>query len=171
MKNIPTTAPTSPPKRTVDALYTRYGRIIYARCFRILREREAAEDATQETFLRVCRHIERAPDDREVLRWIFRIATNYCLNEIRNQKRRPILSAEVLDVRWSTHADPIDRDLIRRLMQRSSKTRRNIAWLHFVDGLTQEEIADVMSLSRKTVGTHLKVFRKNCEKFVARSTP
>ncbi|MFI5376709.1 MAG: sigma factor, partial [Candidatus Rokuibacteriota bacterium] len=49
----------------------------------------SAEDATQETFVRVRRHLEKAPDAHEALLWIYRIATNYCLNELRDRKGRP----------------------------------------------------------------------------------
>jgi len=71
------------------ALYREYGPVIYWRCAKLLRDEVAAEDATQETFLRVCRHLDAAPDTDEALRWIWRIATNYCLSEVRNRQRRP----------------------------------------------------------------------------------
>ena len=74
----------------LTALYRSYGPAIYWRCLRLLRDRAAAEDATQETFMRVLRHLDRAPDADEAIRWIWRIATNYCLNELRNSKRRAI---------------------------------------------------------------------------------
>src|SRR5262249_2483041 len=69
-------------------LYRAYGPTIYARCRRLLGDDAAAEDATQETFMRVQRHLEKAPDSREALAWIYRIATNYCLNELRDSKVR-----------------------------------------------------------------------------------
>jgi RNA polymerase sigma-70 factor (ECF subfamily) len=61
--------------------------VIYARCCRLLGDRAVAENATQETFMRVHKHLDKAPDGREALAWIYRIATNYCLNEIRDRKR------------------------------------------------------------------------------------
>src|SRR5450432_857531 len=73
----------------LTALYRMYGPVIYARCVRLLGDRAAAEDAMQETFVRVQRHLEKAPDAEEALRWVYRIATNYCLNEIRDRKLRP----------------------------------------------------------------------------------
>ena len=47
----------------VGVLYARFGPTIYARCRRMLKERAAAEDATQEVFLKVLRHIDAAPDE------------------------------------------------------------------------------------------------------------
>jgi len=58
-------------------LYRTYGPAIYARCRLLLADPSAAEDATQETFLRVHRHLDRVPSAREGLYWIYRVATNY----------------------------------------------------------------------------------------------
>jgi RNA polymerase sigma-70 factor (ECF subfamily) len=61
------------------ALYREYGPVIYWRCAKLLRDEVAAEDATQETFLRVCRHLDAAPDTDEAQRWIWRIAHSLAL--------------------------------------------------------------------------------------------
>src|SRR5450432_413657 len=73
----------------LTTLYRMYGPLIYARCARLLGDRAAAEDAIQETFMRVQRHLDKAPNSNEALTWVYRIATNYCLNEIRDRKLRP----------------------------------------------------------------------------------
>src|SRR5215813_6025428 len=96
----------------LTALYRAYGPVIYARCRRLLGDGGAAEDATQETFMRVYRHLDKA-DSREALGWIYRIATNYCLNEIRNRKRRP-----ALDDRSSSIPEAQGDDLERMLADR-----------------------------------------------------
>ena len=51
----------------------------------ILRDTAQAEDATQETYLRVQRHLAEVEGVDDVGAWILRIATNYCLNELRNR--------------------------------------------------------------------------------------
>lgn len=79
------------PDDPLTSLYRRYGPFLHARCMRMLGDRAAAEDATQETLLRVHRHLHRAPDDREALAWIYRIATNDRLDEIRNRKLRTVM--------------------------------------------------------------------------------
>ncbi len=161
----------------VADLYKRYGGVIYSRCLRILGEGAAAEDAAQETFIRVFRHIQKAPSDNQALAWIFRIATNYCLNQLRNQSRRKEVSSDQAD-NYCIASDAgesglekalSDRDLARRVIVRAGKKRRNIAWLHFVDGLTQEEIADVLGISRRTVGSHIQRFSVDARKFIERS--
>ena len=83
-------------------LYRRYGPAIYARCRTMLSDESAAEDATQETFLRVQRHLDRVPSAREALYWIYRVATNYCLNELRSRRGRALPHAELADLPETT---------------------------------------------------------------------
>jgi RNA polymerase sigma-70 factor (ECF subfamily) len=70
-------------------LYKTYGPAISIRCRSILSDEAEAHDATQETFVRVYRHLSEVPSDREALYWIYRVATNFCLNELRNRRGRP----------------------------------------------------------------------------------
>ncbi|HEU0032903.1 MAG TPA: sigma-70 family RNA polymerase sigma factor [Kofleriaceae bacterium] len=152
----------------LTALYRAYGPVIYARCRRLLGDGGAAEDATQETFMRVHRHLDKA-ESREALAWIYRIATNYCLNEIRNRKRRPELRDEAPDLLGSDlEAVLADRDLAARIVERAPEKLRVVAWLHHVDGLDQGEVARVLDISRRTVVNRLAEFTDNARKFVQR---
>src|ERR1051325_10986739 len=160
----------------LTALYRRYGPFIYARCVRLLDDRAAAEDATQETFMRVHRHLQRAPDPNEALAWIYRIATNYCLNEIRNRKLRPQPASGGPDAfdglepcGDSLETVLANRDAVARLVRRSSEKLRAPAWLHYVDGFDQGEVARVLGISRRSVVNRLSEFVDNARKFLARS--
>jgi RNA polymerase sigma-70 factor (ECF subfamily) len=141
-------------------LYRAYGGAVYARCRRLLGDAQAAEDAAQETFLRVHRHLARAPDARQALRWIYRIATNYCLNELRNRRHRPH------PVERLPEPDPLpdgvdrlaDRDLVRHIVEQVPEKLRAVAFLHHVDGLEQAEVAAVLGISRRTVVNRLAEF-------------
>jgi RNA polymerase sigma-70 factor (ECF subfamily) len=148
-------------------LYRRYGPTIYARCRRILRDDAAAEDATQETFLRVLRHIEKAPDDREALTWIYRIATNQCLNMARNARRWPRGDEEPPPAP-SLENSLADRDLVARLLRRAPRKLAAVAWLHHVDGLAQGEVAAVLGISRRTVVNRLSDFVRSMRRLAAR---
>lgn len=118
--------------------------------------------------MRVLRHLDRAPPADEAIRWIWRIATNYCLNELRNSKHRPTPVAEIPDT-GTVGVDPGDRDLVVQLIARAPEDQRAIAWLHHVDGLDQGEVARVMDVSRRTVVNKLAAFAANSRKFAARA--
>jgi RNA polymerase sigma-70 factor (ECF subfamily) len=156
----------------LTALYRTYGPCIYARCLRILRDAAAAEDATQETFVRVHRHLDKAPDSDQALRWIYRIATNYCLNELRRRKSMPE-PREVLP-EHATHVASVeqllaDRDLVARMIARAPEKVRVVVWLHHVDGLDQGEVAEVLGVSRRTVVNRLADFAALAERLVRKT--
>src|SRR5690242_4964069 len=72
----------------VAELYREFGPAVYRRCYGLLRDREAAQDATQEVFRKLLRDEARLARRDDVLPWIWRVATNHCLNQRRNARRR-----------------------------------------------------------------------------------
>ena len=120
--------------------------------------------------MRVHRHLSKAPSSSEALAWIYRIATNLCLNEIRDRKHRPALYDFAPDPA-SDHLETSlsERDLAARLVRRSPEKLRAVAWLRHVDGLDQGEVARVLGISRRTVVNRLAEFAENARKFVERS--
>jgi RNA polymerase sigma-70 factor (ECF subfamily) len=150
-------------------LYRVYGATVYARCRRILGEGQEAEDATQETFLRIHRHLHKAPDTHQVLAWIYRIATNYCLNELRSRRSRPKADGELHD-RASRDA-PLDhvlanRQLALRVLHEVPEKLRVPAWLHFVDGVAQTDVATILGISRRTVVNRLAQFETEARRIL-----
>jgi RNA polymerase sigma-70 factor, ECF subfamily len=159
------------PERLTE-LYRSYGPAIYARCRLLLMDEGAAEDATQETFLRVWRNLDRVPDARQALYWIYRVATNYCLNEIRDRRSRDIPSDELPEVAepsLAAEARIVDRDLARHLIDHAQAELRVVAWLYHVDGFEQDEVAQVVGISRRTVVNRLADFRAGAHRFLERS--
>lgn len=150
---------TSPDPRGAE-LYRKFGPLIYARCRRLLRDPAAAEDATQEVFLRALRHLDDAPDDRAALKWLYRISTNHCLNVIRDSGRRPVdLGVELPDL-GGEHAEHAfeDRDLALKLVTHAPEKLRAPALLHWVDGIDQGRVAEILEVTRRTVINRLAAF-------------
>jgi RNA polymerase sigma-70 factor (ECF subfamily) len=159
------------PERLTD-LYRQYGPAIYARCRTLLSDESAAEDATQETFMRVCRHLDKVPTAREALFWIYRVATNYCLNELRDRRGQAEPTQdlpELVEEIGATESRLGNRDLVSRLIGRARGKDRMVAWLYHVDGFDQQEIAVILGLSRRTVASRLALFLSNARKFIRRS--
>jgi RNA polymerase sigma factor (sigma-70 family) len=76
---------------TVDfrELFDRHRRELHVHCYRMLASFEEADDAVQETFLRAWRHQESFEPGTNPRAWLYRIATNTCLDTIRRNARRP----------------------------------------------------------------------------------
>jgi RNA polymerase sigma-70 factor (ECF subfamily) len=155
-------------------LYRAHGGAVYARCRRILGDGPAAEDATQETFLRVHRHLAKAPDAAEALAWIYRIATNYCLNEIRNRRTRPEPVGELTErMGGELRLEQVlaDRQRALLVMSQLPEKLRAVAWLHHVDGMDQGEVARVLGVSRRTVVYRLADFQERAQRILDRVVP
>jgi RNA polymerase sigma-70 factor, ECF subfamily len=144
----------------ISDLYRRFGSLIYRRCLKLLCDSELAKDAAQEVFVRAMRHADKLMiSDRECLPWLYRVTTNYCLNVLRDQARAEQLPLSVL--RNHVRDNGIEkrftaREEILALMSGFDDVSARIALFAHLDRMTQEEIADVMGLSRRTVGKRLK---------------
>lgn len=72
------------------ALVDRFKGQVYGLCYRMLGNREDAEDASQETFLRVLRNLAKWDRERDFEPWLFAIAGNRCRTALATRKRRPV---------------------------------------------------------------------------------
>lgn len=157
-----------PAEHDLQALYERYGHVILHRCRRILGNEEDAMDAVQETFARVIKHHDSFRADASPLTWMYRISTNYCLNQLRNRDAR----ADKRD-QHRTHIGGIAGHLpgaedwelhetVRQLLaDTDDETRRIVVHLYF-DDMTKVEVAELVGLSVPTV-------RKRLDDFISRS--
>jgi RNA polymerase sigma-70 factor (ECF subfamily) len=156
-------------------LYRRHGPAIYARCRRLLGDDAAAEDATQETFLRVYKNLEKAPDDAAAKLWVYRIATNHCLDLLRSRakwgKGPEPDNVAPLSAGRSVEDLMADRDLAQRIIMHSPAKVRAAAFLHYLDGLDQGEVAKMLGVSRRTVGSWLAQFLLRARAFVNEEQP
>ena len=149
----------------VELLYQKYGPMVLRRCRRLLRDEDRALDAMQDVFVRVLQRQDRlkATYPSSLL---YRIATNVCLNRIRDQ-RLDLPGDEVL-MHIAGREDPeprLDaRAMLNRLFARHRDSTRTIAVLHFVDGLTLAEVAQEVGMSVSGVRKRLRGLRESLKK-------
>ncbi len=155
----------------VTDLYRRWGAAIFHRCLKLLGNEANAQDATQEVFLRLIRQADRLVPGDGYLGWIYRVATNHCLNRIRDDKRLALFDSDSLPVSGTdgVAASLPDRDLSVRILRRFDEETQTIAVLSLCDGLSREEVADALGISRKTVGRKLERFLNDARKFLSRA--
>jgi RNA polymerase sigma-70 factor (ECF subfamily) len=147
----------------VEQLYVRYAPMVLRRCRQLLRDEESAVDAMQEVFARVL--ARRATlHGRYPSSLLYHIATNLCLNVIRNQASRRTDANEEALTRIACADEQETRTLagviLDRLFRHEPPSTRTMAVLHFVDGLTLGEVADACGLSVSGVRKRLREFRR-----------
>lgn len=143
----------------VEDCYRRYGPMVLRRCRRILRDEERAVDAMHDTFVRLLRNERRLTGDSPSS-LLYRIATNVCLNQLRTQGRRPETPDDELLARIAELDDAEGQSLagrvLDRIFERELTSTRTIAVLHFIDGMTLEEVAREVGLSVSGVRKRLR---------------
>ena len=154
----------------VEALAERYWPMVMRRCRQLLRDEDEALDVSQDVFVQLLRHRERL-DPQYPSSLLYRIATNLCLNRIRNSKRRPQTGEEEMLDRIASLEDHGARaeasSVLDRLFGRHPESSRVIAVLHYLDGLTLQEVADEVGLSVSGVRKRLRGLRATLDQMEA----
>jgi RNA polymerase sigma-70 factor (ECF subfamily) len=156
-------------------LYKRYGPMVYGRCRYLLRDDEGARDATQEVFVKVMRSLDGFREESAMSTWIVRIATNHCLNLIASQRakwrERFKQYVEHMDEGGLLQgADPEKARLVQELLGRLDPETQQVAVHYFVDEMTQEEIAKILSRSLPTIRKRIAKFKRVAEKELSDGT-
>lgn len=146
----------------VDELYRQYGPMVIRRCRQLLRDEDQALDAAQDVFVRLLERRDRLRDDYPSS-LLYRMATNLCLNRIRDAKRRQTTADQDLLERIADLDDAGGRiearSMLARLFGRQQESTRTMAVLHYVDRMTLEEVAGEVGMSVSGVRKRLRGLR------------
>jgi RNA polymerase sigma-70 factor (ECF subfamily) len=146
-------------RRRVADLYRELGPAVYRRCNRLLKDPDGAADATQEVFLRLVRHLDRVAGRTDLQPWLFRVATNHCLNLLRGQRTRGEEPLGPVDEPSTSPNGAVLADrLLRRLVDRFDAATQAVVLGVLVEGLDAEEMAQRLGVSRRTVARKLDRF-------------
>ena len=154
----------------LEQLYDRYSAVVYRVALRMLKNRELAEDVVQEVFWRVWRRSESFANDRgRVTQWLFGIAHNLCIDELRRMRSRPTpiyedvehpviqqLIDEQTDVPAMAWTAEQRRVIIEAMSELPEAQRQAIALAYF-GGLSHQEIATKLSRPLGTIKTRVRL--------------
>ena len=152
------------PAAGVAALYDRYGRLIFSLALRIVQDHGAAEEITQDVFLRCWRSIDRYHAQQGSLAaWLLAITHHRAIDELRSRRGKD-LRREISDEAIHPLAAPdtgYDAALLRGEVQEAlhllPPAQRDVIELIFWGGLTRREVADRLQLPLGTVYTCLQL--------------
>ena len=141
-------------------LYERTFPRVYAYVASLLRDRAAAEDVTAQAFERAYRKRgSYRPARGSMDAWVFGIARNAALDELRKRKRRATLEGDPEDTASAAPEDQADmalrREAVRTALASLDGPERDLIALKFAGGLSNGEIARVLRMSESNVGTRL----------------
>ena len=152
--------PAATPSEGFAELYERTFPRVYAYVASLLRDRSAAEDVTAQAFERAYRKRRSYRAGRGSMdAWVFGIARNAALDELRKRKRHAKLEGDPEDLSAPTPEDQADmalrRETVRSALASLTGQERDLIALKFAGGLSNGEIALVLRMSESNVGTRL----------------
>ena len=151
--------PGEDPQEMVADLFERYHAAIFAYLYRLLGDRESANDLTQETFVKVYETRNRLPGVDNRRAWVYRIATNLAINANKRGLRFRWLSWQQGD---ALEANPLDsarhsetRLAVEQALAALPADYRAPLLLYSHDGWSVEEVAAALGISKGAVKTRL----------------
>jgi len=158
-----------PPTETeISELYERYAHVVFHRARNILGSDELAQDAVQETFARVIVHWDQFRGESSALTWMYRISTNWSLNQLRNRKgRQQKLDTRTHDVVGegvSWQKPRLEAEMVRSLLADCDEQTRAIVIHLYFDDMTREQTAKLVGLSVPTLRKRLRHFLKRANR-------
>lgn len=149
----------------VEQLYARYAHALFRRCKQLVASEADAHELVQETFLQFWRGRERFRGDSSPFTFLYRIATNLSIDKLRRRTTAGS-QVELLETEMASGQPRQDARLtamseLAWLTLGLDDETLTIAVMLHVDGLTQEEIAASLGLSRRTIGKRVHKFEEH----------
>jgi RNA polymerase sigma-70 factor (ECF subfamily) len=141
--------------RRVEELYTAHVRLVRSVCRSLLRDRNEAEDAVQQTFLSAQRALMNGSSPREPAAWLATIARNECLARVRERMREPLpVDAEPTEFGVDAHTAAASRyevATLREALADLPRAQREAIILREMRGLSYDEVARTLSVTTGAV--------------------
>lgn len=158
-----------------ETLVEQYQHRVYGICLRMLANEQDAQDAAQETFVKVYKNIRTFKQEAQFSTWLYRIAVNTCLDMLR--KRRIVQSLDAM-VEEGFDA-PSNEESVEAVLERSvdaaqlseaiaklPEDQRTVIVLRDVQGLSYEEVAQSVEANLNTVKSRISRGRRALRKLL-----
>jgi len=140
---------------------------VFNLCYRMLDNREEAEDAAQETFLKAYRALNRYDSSRKFINWILAIASNHCIDRIRRRRLQlfsfdevvPMEDQHVLQPEVAVYQNEFQQAVQELIAELDHKDRAAVVLRYWYD-MSYDEIADSLDLTVSAVKSRLHRARK-----------
>jgi RNA polymerase sigma factor RpoE len=166
-----------------DELVRRYQERIYATVYHMTANHEDANDLAQEAFIKAFQALRSFKGGSSFYTWIYRIAVNKTINFLKQRRNRAQMSLDDLDFNAEHDPDLVAlisdktprrevglaelQEKLNAAMQKLSEPHRLAVTLHDVQGLSHEEIAEIMDCNIGTVRSRLFYARQQLQAYLS----
>jgi RNA polymerase sigma-70 factor (ECF subfamily) len=136
-------------------LNKKMGGRVFGFCCRLLNDRQRAEDLTQETWMKVIEKSSTYSPHGSAVSWIFTIARNLCLNELRDFNKEILQDSDLTERELNENNDSVEETLsrhqdhvrLKKAIDQLPEKQRIVLTIHLVEELSDSEIAKQLNLS------------------------
>jgi len=162
---------------TFERIMTQCERRVLRIALRLLNNPQDAQDAAQEVFLRLYKHLDRLDETRGYEPWLFRVTVNVCRDIARSRRRTigledvaelPLDPASPLPDAYQDLARAQQREVVRRGLSCLGEKERAAIVLRDVEGLSTREVAGILGTSEATVRSQICTARLKLRDFAGR---
>ena len=149
-----------------EEILTRYRDRVYRICYRMAGNTEDAEDWAQECFVRAYRELKRYNPSMPFRPWLFRVASNACINLAKTRSRRRDrmdLGIDHLSIPAGSASDPVhttlaveDTQAIRAALETLPLPMRQAVVLRLLEGLSFRELGEILNVPTQTAATRVR---------------
>ncbi len=148
--------PNQKPIPAMNKLVAKYGDPLLRMCFLYLKDIHLAEDAVQDTFIKVYKGYTNFKGDCEEKTWVMRIAINVCKNYLRSSWRKHIDEAAVLEnISVSNSIEALQDDALLLEIMRLSPKYKEVILLFYYQDMKIREIAEILTIPEATISVRL----------------
>jgi len=153
----------------LGVLFERYRARVFRTALAIVRDPAVAEDILQDCFLKIYSNAQRIDADRPLAPWLYRVTVNLSYTWVSRQHKRRVSLEAVVDCLMSPtwlgpdqQAESIEiHDRVREAIRELNFNQRVVVVLHYLNGLSLEEIAEILKCPVGTVKSRLYYAREN----------
>ncbi len=154
-----------------NLLYTRYASKVYQKCISLLKNETAAQDATQDVFLKIFLNLSKFKGKSKFSTWVYSITYNYCLDLLKKEKRNKHILSDDFDETFDIAEELPDRTLfemkvkeLRIVLDQIPVGDKAILLMKYQSNLSIKDIVDILGKSEDAVKMQLKRAKHKVQK-------
>lgn len=141
-----------------ETLFDAYSGLVFGYCLRLLKNREMAEDISQDVWVKFAKNIETFKEEASFKTWLLQIARNACFDQLRSLKVAPLQSSEEVAIEDVTQqsvleilSQQVDKQKVKDCLDQLPDNQRAALLIWMTEDMDYDSIAQEMSLSVSAV--------------------
>lgn len=152
-------------EKKFEQIYAEYKDNVFAISIMYLKDYQLAEDASQETFVKVLGKLKNLKDQSKTKAWISKIAINVCRDKLRQSSRREIPSERLPENTNSVYNSDI-KLTVGEAVSNLSPELKEVVILYYYQGFTQKEISDILKIPPSTTAYRLRTAKSQLKEYL-----